>query len=194
MKTNRGASSSGVWRECGVTGLVCSFIPQTWCRTGAHGCGPRWPSVCSNRLVQGHNAGPEAPSLGPAEGLQGVSAGREIRKDALCQAPGGETFRRAEAAAPHNGRLRCPGPAATPPPHRPGQYLVVLLPAARWRRRPTRAAGHVHVQGAGERAPQRPHPLRQPHGRQAEAQPARQQSHQGKRPLSPITAGAEAKS
>lgn len=54
-----------------------------------------------------------------------------------------------------------------------------VLPAARGRRWPAGAASHVHVQGAGERAPQRPHPPRQPHGRQAQAQPARQQSHRG---------------
>lgn len=71
---------------------------------------------------------------------------------------------------------------------------VEFLLAARGGRRPAGAARHVHVQGARERAPQRPHPPRQPHGRQAQAQPARQQSHQGPRPLAPITAGAAARS
>uniref|UniRef100_A0A8C6FYS3 Uncharacterized protein n=1 Tax=Moschus moschiferus TaxID=68415 RepID=A0A8C6FYS3_MOSMO len=74
-----------------------------------------------------------------------------------------------------------PRPAAPRPGSGSGSapYLVVLLPAARGRRRPARAARHVHVQGAGERAPQGPHPPRQPHGRQAQAQPAREQSHRG---------------
>lgn len=78
-------------------------------------------------------------------------------------------------AQPSAGR-----PSATPPLRRAAaQYLVRVLPAARGRRWPAGAARHVHVQGAGERAPQRPHPPRQPHGRQAQAQPARQQSHRG---------------
>uniref|UniRef100_A0A8C0E1B8 Uncharacterized protein n=1 Tax=Balaenoptera musculus TaxID=9771 RepID=A0A8C0E1B8_BALMU len=84
------------------------------------------------------------------------------------------------------------GPA--PPGPGSAQYLVVLLPAARGgRRRPAGAARHVHVQGAGERAPQGPHPPRQPHGRQAQTQPAREQSHRGPRPLARITAGAGAR-
>uniref|UniRef100_A0A8C6ICK3 Uncharacterized protein n=1 Tax=Mus spicilegus TaxID=10103 RepID=A0A8C6ICK3_MUSSI len=83
-------------------------------------------------------------------------------------------------ARPSAGRPSAPPRRATPPLRRAAaQYLVRVLPAARGRRWPAGAASHVHVQGAGERAPQRPHPPRQPHGRQAQAQPARQQSHRG---------------
>lgn len=115
---------------------------------------------------------------------------------------GGATAREAlsRRGAPHNsraerGKAGPPRPRSSPAGARPppAVYLVVLLPAARGRRRPAGAARHVHVQGAGERAPQRPHPPRQPHGRQAQAQPAHEQSHRGPRPLVRITAGAGAR-
>lgn len=101
------------------------------------------------------------------------------------QRPGREKFVRGRGRGPRApprtmARPSAGRPSATPPLRRAAaQYLVRVLPAARGRRWPAGAARHVHVQGAGERAPQRPHPPRQPHGRQAQAQPARQQSHRG---------------
>lgn len=159
-------------------------------------CGP--PQSCS---------GPEARRGRPARtrrtawnnaGLRGAHAGawgaRQQRlsparaakqKAPLGQRPGPEKFVRGWGRGPRApprtmARPSAGRPSATPPLRRAAaQYLVRVLPAARGRRWPARAASHVHVQRAGERAPQRPHPPRQPHGRQAQAQPARQQSHRG---------------
>lgn len=143
----------------------------------------------------GGSRSPPAPRNKRGRAPRGRGAG--ARQGKLSEGPG----RRREGpgpprrGAPHNSRAAHGKPGRHAPARRPGlpAYLVVLLPAARGRRRPARAARHVHVQGAGERAPQRPHPPRQPHGRQAQAQPARQQSHRGPQPLAPITAGAAAR-
>lgn len=107
-------------------------------------------------------------------------AGNKRRRGAAAEGPTGKLSEaprpppRTMAAERAKAGRHAPAPPA-------GPYLVVLLPAAPRRRRPARAARHVHVQRAGERAPQRPHPPRQPHGRQAQGQPARQQSHRGLR-------------
>lgn len=131
--------------------------------------------------------GSVAPTLGPGKLGQRrpYSAPATEQKAPRGQRPGREKFVRGWGRgprAPHRTMARASAgrPSATPPLRRAAaQYLVRVLPAARGRRWPAGAARHVHVQGAGERAPQRPHPPRQPHGRQAQAQPARQQSHRG---------------
>lgn len=145
---------------------------------------------------------PPGPRRAPGGGGGSAGPGRR-RENFLKGRGGGATAPGAlsRSGVPHNSRAERgkagpprPRPSRTRARPRPAAYLVVLLPAARGRRRrPARAARHVHVQGAGERAPQRPHPPRQPHGRQAQAQPAHEQSHRGPRPLVRITAGAGAR-
>lgn len=131
--------------------------------------------------------GSGATTLGPGELGQRrpYSARATEQKAPRGQRPGREKFVRGWGRGPRApprtmARASAGRPSATPPLRRAAaQYLVRVLPAARGRRWPAGAARHVHVQGAGERVSQRPHPPRQPHGRQAQAQPARQQSHRG---------------
>lgn len=174
---------------------------------------PRWPSACNHCPGPGNNVGFRGAHAWAGEGPGRPSSAAPRNKRhrwAWTRRPAGKTRgklcgalgRGGEARGPlrHDARHNSPaerGKAGrhAPAPPGPGSaaYLVVVLPATRGRRRPARAARHVHVQGAGEWAPQRPHPPRQPHGRQAQAQPAHEQSHRGPRPLAPITAGAGAR-
>lgn len=171
----RPAAGSG--RQSGRASAITRRDPGTMRVSGALAQGP------------GKKTGGRPPSEPPNKRSRGARTGRPAQKTGgkLCEGPerlgearGGASRRN----APHNSRAER-GKAGRPAPAPPGPgsgsapYLVVLLPAARGRRRPTRAARHVHVQGAGERAPQGPHSPRQPHGRQAQAQPAREQSHRG---------------
>ena len=187
LKFLRPAAGSG--RRGGRAPAITAGDPGTMRGSGPPTPGPgrdrggRPPPALRNK--RSRRAGTERPA--------GKTGGNFARGRGGGARPGGASRR----DAPHNsqaerGKVGRHGPA--PPGPGSAQYLVVLLPAARGgRRRPAGAARHVHVQGAGERAPQGPHPPRQPHGRQAQTQPAREQSHRGPRPLARITAGAGAR-